>query len=283
MRFVLIPVLAAALGLAACGGPDGDGGGDAVRVVASFYPLAEAAERVGGGKVEVTNLTPVGTEPHDLELDPRQVGEVQDADVVLVLGHGFQPAVEDVAGSDAVVVLDENDRGGDAHVWLDPARMAGIVDDVTAALAEADPDGAAGYEANAAAYKAELADLDADFEAGLADCERDTIVVSHEAFGSLAERYGLRQEGISGISPDAEPDPRRIAELAALVEADGITTVFTETLVSPDVAEALARDAGVQTAVLDPVEGLSDESAGDDYASVMRANLDVLRVALGCS
>lgn len=267
------------MALAACSTDDGSDDGGRTTVSASFFPLAEAARQVGGDAVDVTDLTPPGVEPHDIELSADEVADVEDADVVVVLGAGFQPAVEEVADrrdGDTVVVLREAEA--DPHVWLDPTEMQQIVDAVAAALADADPGNASRYGEAAAQYDAELATLDAEFEAGLADCDRDLLVTAHEAFGALAERYGLRQEGVTGVSPDQEPDPRRLDELADLVEQEGVTTVFTEVLVSPAVAETLAREVGVETAVLDPLES----GAPGDYVPVMRANLATLRTALGC-
>jgi zinc transport system substrate-binding protein len=174
--------------------------------------------------------------------------------------------------------------GTDPHVWLDPTLMAAIADEVGAALTRADPAGASVYQQNAAAYGAELEALHREFSDGLRDCDRRVIVTAHAAFGYLAARYGLMQEPIAGVSPEAEPDPRRLAELADLVKREGVTTILTEELVSPRVAETLAREAGVKTAVLNPLEGLTPEelTQGEDYASVMRQNLSTLRVALGC-
>lgn len=284
----MLAVGVVAMAAGACGSSD-DGGrtgaDDRVEVVAGFYPLAEAARRVGGEAVRVTDLTPGGAEPHDLELSSRDVDRIEDADVVVYLGGGFQPAVEKAAeraSGDAIDLLDDED---DPHVWLDPRRMQAIASTIADALAEADPAGAAGYEAREAAYLEELQELDRAFETGLATCERRVIVTSHDAFGHLAARYDLEQEPIAGVDPEAEPDPRRLAALVDEVKARGVTTIFSEALVSPEVAETLAREAGVRTAVLDPIEGLSDErrAAGDDYVSVMRENLEALRLALGCT
>jgi len=276
----------------ACSGDDGAGGRGRVTVVASFYPLAEVAERVGGGAVDVTNLTPAGTEPHDVELSSRQVDDLLDADLVVYLGGGFQPAVEDVLdrrdgpGVDALehLAVAREDREVDPHVWLDPRLLQRIVDAVTSGLADVVPDARADLGAAADRYRTELADLDTELARRLGDCERHEIVTAHAAFHYLAARYGLRQEAVAGLSPEAEPDPGRLADLADLVRRDGGTTVFTETLAAPDVAETLAREAGVRTAVLDPIEGLSpgEERAGETYASIMRTNGDVLAEALGC-
>jgi zinc transport system substrate-binding protein len=278
----------AALGLGAC---EDSAQGDGVLVVASFYPLAEAAERVGGDAVEVVNLTPAGTEPHDLELSPDQADLIEDAELVIYLGRGFQPAVEELVerrDGPSFDALDDipavADADGDPHVWLHPAIFGGIVDRMEEALAAVSPDDAEAFAANADAYERALGELDEDFIRGLADCERDDIVTSHAAFHYLADGYGLEQHAISGIEPGSDPDPDRIAELADFVDANDVTTVFFESLVSADLAEALAREAGVETALLNPIEGLTDEQleAGETYESVMGDNLDALREALGC-
>lgn len=270
-------------------------------MVANFYPVYEAARHVGGDRVQARNLTPSGAEPHDLELSPKQVDEILDAKVVLYMGSGFQPAVEDIAkdrdGDDTVDLLTalasklrrlqggESVEGGtDPHVWLDPLLMADIVNKVRNAMTRADPSGASIYDRNAERYRGQIEELDQQFRQGLRHCARRVIVTSHAAFGYLAARYGLVQEPIAGLSPEAEPDPKRIAELADLVRRKGVTTIFTEELVSPRVAETLAREAGVRTAVLNPLEGLTpDELArGENYVSVMKENLATLRVALVC-
>jgi zinc transport system substrate-binding protein len=270
------------------------------QVVASFYPLAYAAQRVGGDRVNVTNLTPAGAEPHDLELTPKQIDQLLDADLVLDLGRNFQPAVEKASEQrdgptvkllDVLPVktggktVDEDDPDAlDPHVWLDPVLMGDIVTQVQRALSKNDRAGRAKYQRNADAFRAQLAALDTRFSDGLADCDRKLIVTAHEAFGYLARRYGLRQEGVAGLSPDAEPDPKRLADLTDLVERDGVTVVFTEELVSPRIADTLAREAGVRTEVLDPLEGLSaaKQQRGSTYTSVMDGNLAKLRDALGC-
>jgi len=292
-------VVGLTLALAACRAGQAPASGRTT-VVASFYPLSEAARRVGGSIVDVTNLTPPGVEPHDLELSPNEIEAIATADVVLYLGEGFQPAVEDAVGQAEGNTVDllhgmpvkegvpeEEQRGSatDPHVWLDPQLMSRIVDRVRSALTEVDPAHAGAFDANAHAFQRQLSALDDTYRTGLASCARDVIVTTHAAFGYLADAYGLRQEAISGISPEAEPDPRRLAQLADLVRSNGVTTIFTESLVSPAVADALARETGVTTAVLNPLEGLTaaEVVAGDDYISVMLHDLSLLRAALGCS
>jgi len=271
-----------------------------LEVVAAFYPLAWVAERVGGARVTVHNLTPSGAEPHDLELTPDQRDEIEDADVVLVLGEDFQPAVEEAAedrDGGTVVLLRRlrsrvrdaaANRGGerDPHVWLDPELMVAIVDEVAAAFVDADPRGAARYTARAATVTDQLRALDERYAAGLARCERRLFVTTHESFGYLAAAYDLEQEGVTGRTPDAEPDADRLARLADLAARTGLTTIFTEELVSPGLARTLAREAGgLRVETLNPLEGLTrrELAAGDDYLTVMDRNLARLRRALGCS
>jgi zinc transport system substrate-binding protein len=306
---------AAALTLAGCGGSDdAAGSGDGLSVVAGFYPLELAAQRVGGDRLDVSSLTPPGAEAHDLELAPQDVAAVAEADLLVYL-EGFQPALDEAAATEAAdtawdagqaadlsLTAAEHGHEGeteeehaahaedeeaeeealDPHFWLDPVRLASVGDALAERLAEADPDGAATYEQNAAALRADLEALDAEMQAGLTGCAVDTLVTGHDAFGYLADRYGLEVVGISGLSPSAEPDPAQLAEITALVRERGVTTVYTETLVDPAVAETVAEEAGVRTAVLDPIEGLTDESAGSDYLEVMRANLATLREGQSC-
>jgi zinc transport system substrate-binding protein len=301
--------------LGACSDSNGDSGSsDAkagrLKVVAAFYPMADAVAKVGGQRVEVTNLTPVGAEPHDIELSPKQVDEIENADVVVYLGKGFQPAVAETASrhkkgrldvldgiqldkGDIEAIEAEEDGGSatptegdnlDPHFWLDPTLMGKAVAEITDALAAASPADADAFRANAQRYHDQLSALDAEFKRGLASCDRKDIVTSHAAFFYLAHRYGLNQLPIAGLSPESEPDADRIATLTDEIKAKGITTVFYEELVSPKVSGALAREAGVKTAVLSPIEGLSKDEikAGKDYAAVMRDNLAALRQALGC-
>ena len=264
-------------GLTACGGDSDEPG--ATHVVAGFYPLAFAAEEIRGVDVEVTNLTPAGAEPHDLELTPREVEEILGADLVLYVGEGFQPAVEEAVESGDVAALDVLEglelRDGDPHVWLDPALFAQVVDRIAIEL---------GDGTGSRLLATRLNDLDEAYEAGLADCERRELVTTHDAFGYLAARYGLEVIPITGLAPEAEPSPQDLEAVAELVEERGVTTVFTETLLSPELGQTVAREAGATTATLNPLEGLAEDeiAQGEDYFSVMQANLDALRKGLGC-
>jgi zinc transport system substrate-binding protein len=261
-----------------------------LEVAAAFYPLQFVAERVGGNHVAVTALAPPGVEPHDLELSPVGVRAVRDADVVLYLA-GFQPSVDDAiaatnargfnAGDSVDLLPPSNAEQGsfDPHFWLDPTLLATFADAVGNEFATLDPANATEYQANAAALVTDLTSLDDEYSAGLAQCERDTILVSHEAFGYLARRYGLVQVGLSGLDPEAEPSPARIREVRDIAESEGATTVYAEALVDPSVVEAFARDAHLVVATLDPVESAI---APDDYLVIMNRNLTALEVGLGC-
>lgn len=283
---VLVPLAGA------CGADEDREAGD--DVVAAFYPLAFAAQEVAAAGVTVRNLTPPGAEPHDLELTASDVRAVRDATLAVYLGQGFQPGFEDAVADregPSVDVLEglrllpagiDPGTGGhddgsalDPHVWLDPQRFAQIARAIAAAL---------GDPAAADRLVARLEALDDELARGLETCERREIVTSHAAFRYLVDRYGLEQISLAGLSPEAEPTPRDLAALVEEVERVGATTVFFETLVAPDLAQTVAREADVTTAVLDPLEGLSDEQlrAGTDYFTVMRENLAVLRRALGC-
>jgi zinc transport system substrate-binding protein len=276
--------IGSAMALGVIAGGCGSGGGEVdgrERVVAAFYPLAFAAETVGGSRVDVQNLTPPGAEPHDLELTPADVGAIDDAALVLLLGHDFQPQLEEAAGNGdrALRLLDTPGldllKNDDPHVWLDPLRYAAIVERIGEALGELQA---------ADKLVARLRSLDREFREGLASCDRHEIVTSHEAFAYLAQRYGLRQIAVTGLTPEAEPAPRDLERVVDLVRETGATTVFFETLVSPRIAETVAHEVGARTAVLNPIEGLTEDEAehGDDYFTLMRANLAALREALGC-
>ncbi|PSK91282.1 zinc transport system substrate-binding protein [Murinocardiopsis flavida] len=287
---------AAALVLAGCGtgGPVGFTDDGRLTVVAGVYPLEWLATQVGGDDVAVEALTEPGAEPHDLELTPRQVGQVSEAGIALYI-QGMQPAVDEAVeqqaadhGLDAAEVVELRKAGGedggtDPHMWLDPERMAVLAEALGDRLAEADPDNADSYRANAKTVAGELADIRAEYEDGLGDCSQRDFVVSHEAFGYLADAYDLNQIGVAGVEPDNEPSPARIGEVAKVVDEKGVDTIFTETLASPAVANTIAEETGATTAVLDPLEGITDRSPGDDYPSIMHANLGALSKALHCS
>jgi zinc transport system substrate-binding protein len=288
-RLLLIAMLAGGCG-AGAGASDGR-----LEVVAAFYPLAEAAREVGGGSAETDDLTPSGVEPHDLELRPSDVGRIRDADLILYIGGGFQPALEDAiaaSGNDAAAVdlLEglplrpggHEDERTDPHVWLDPRLMIRIVERIGEELGKRLPGERPAFARNASAYARSIEELDRGYTEVMRTCERRQLVTAHAAFGYLAARYGLEQIPISGITPEAEPSPKRLQEVAGLAERLGVTTIYFETLVDPRVAASVARTVGARTAVLDPIEGLSGDNAGETYVTLMRTNLSALATGLGC-
>ncbi|WP_406097130.1 metal ABC transporter substrate-binding protein [Streptomyces sp. NBC_01013] len=279
--------------------------GDKLNVVASFYPMQFLAEQIGGNHVSVSTLTKPGVEPHDLELSPREVGGLSDADYILYL-KGLQPAVDDaiklsesehtvdaaklttledhgaeVGGEEHGHEHEGEEAGADPHIWLDPVKYAQVAKGVGKSLEKADPDHAADYRKNTDALVAKLDALDTAYEKGLKNTATKTFITTHSAFGYLAERYGLTQEGIAGIDPEAEPSPARISALHSIAQEKKVTTVFFETLASDKTAKTVARDTGLKTDVLDPLEGITGKSKGDDYIEVMESNLIALQKALG--
>ena len=282
-------------------------------VVTAFYPLQFAAQQITRGTVPVTVLTKPGAEPHDLELTPQDVAGMTKARLV-VYADGFQPAVDDAMVTvDPATVLDvadaadltlggtdehagetagEHDEhaqgdglghaGADPHFWLDPQRYAAVAEAIGRRLEAIDPANASTYARNTADFVARLHTLDAELAGGLAHCRSTVLVTSHAAFGYLAQRYGLQQHGITGITPDAEPSAAALKEVSDLVRTTGVTTIFQETLVEPHLAQTVAGSTGASIALLDPVEGITGESAGKDYFEVMRSNLAALQKGLGC-
>jgi zinc transport system substrate-binding protein len=277
------------------------GGTGKLNVVVAFYPLQYVVEQVGGDQVSVTSLTKPGVEPHDLELTAKQVASVAFADLVFY-EKGFQSAVDSAVDTekpkrvvDAATIVPLRTTPGftgeaatpstsalDPHTWLDPQTMIEYASAVAEQLSQARPDASAAFQQRADALVKQLTTLDGEFSTGLASCKLKVFVTSHAAFGYLAERYGLEQVGIAGLSPDAEPTPSRLAEVQKIAKEKGVTTIFSETLASPALANALAKDLGLKTDVLDPLEGITSQSRGTDYPSVMRSNLSALRTAGGC-
>ena len=311
MTRLLLGLAAASLALAACSSPTADSPSASPdgrpTIVAAFYPLEYAARTIGGNSVNVVGLTPPGGEPHDVELSAAQVAEIANADLVLYV-KGYQPAVDEAvaqqaadhsldvsaalplltaehagehAGEPADEHAGESATGTDPHIWLDPMNMAAIGTAVTERLSAANAAAAGQYQTNNASLASDMSRLDKAFADGLASCRSRIMVVSHEAFAYLGAAYGLTQVGISGLSPDAEPSPARMRDVADLVTREGITTIYYETLVDPKVAQTLADEAGVASAVLDPIEGLVAGSS-DSYPTIMEKNLATLRAGQGC-
>ena len=311
--------LTLALGLASCSDSSDDSKGGSsgkLKVAASFYPIQWLTQQIGGDHVDVSSVTPAGTEPHDFEISTKQIAELNKTKALFYV-KGFQPSLDDAVGSlSDVSAVDltknvnlvrhegllehEHDHGdkkgdgekghedgkehdhGDAadpHFWLDPARMKRAADAIAAELSKKDPDHADAYKKNNEALQKKLDGLDKSFQTGLATCERRSIVTTHTAFGYLADRYKLSQVGLSGIDPESEPSPATLAKVKKYVQENGTTTIFTEELVSGKPAETLAKETNTVTAVLSPLESKPEKG---DYQAAMTDNLTALKKALAC-
>lgn len=296
--------------LTGCGTQPADtaAGDGRLRVLTSFYPMYDFTCKIGGDLVDVTNMVPSGTEPHDWEPSTNDLKNLEKADVFIYNGADMEPWADDllVSRSDTLRVVEASENvelrttdgehehahehedadhhhgDFDPHVWLDPENAKIEMEAIRDALCAADPENSTVFQSNYEKYAAELDALDAEFREKLAPLPNRTIVVAHEAFGYLCDAYGLTQVGIEGLSPDSEPDPGRMAEVIDFVREHSISTIFFEELVSPKVAEAIASETGAQAKMLSPLEGLSDEqaAAGADYFSVMHDNLAALMEAL---
>lgn len=289
--------------------------GDKIKVYASFYPMYDFAKKIGGDKVEVTNLVPAGTEPHDWEPSAKDLAKISESDILVYSGAGMESWIdkvdqvtkdsklvkveaskdidliksehhhdeEDAKEEDHEDAHEEHDHGEyDPHVWLAPQNAKIQMKNIKDALVKADPTNKDYYEKNFEVYSQKIDDLDVKFSTSLKDTKSKNIVVSHEAFAYLCKAYGINQVGIEGLSPDSEPDAARMAEVTKFAKENKIKYIFFEELVSPKVSEAIAKEVGAKTAVLNPLEGLSDDQlkAGEDYFSVMESNLKVLLEAL---
>jgi len=293
------PASALPTSAAPAGAPSPSAAPEPIPVAAAFYPLQFLAERVGGDCAVVSGVAPAGAEAHDLELGPREVAMVEAAEVVLWI-PGIMPVLDDLLAGRSGTAVDvtaavdlheveeghdeaEHDHGGtDVHVWLDPVNMSTMAALVSERFSALRPECSDTIAANTSALQAELADLDAQWQAGTAECRSRDLVTAHAAFGYLADRYGLTQRAISGLRPEAEPSPATIAEIADYVSSNGVETIYYEVLVDPAVAEVIAAETGARTARLDPIESLPVGSPGD-YLTIMRENLAAVRAGNGCS
>lgn len=311
----LLSLLSITLILAACTPattPDSNPESTKISITASFYPLAEMARNVAGDHADVITITPAGSDPHEYEPSPRDIAAVTESDLFIFNGAGQDPWAEKLElENTAIIHMSENftlmegedheheeegedheheeeeedhEHEFDPHIWLDPTNAAKEVQVIANKLVEIDPENAAAYEANATAYQQELMQLDQEYQETLSSCQKDSIITAHAAFGYMAARYGFNQIAIAGLSPEQEPSARKLAEVADLAEDEGIQYIFFETLTSPRISETLAQEVGAQTLLLDPIEGLTQEqvTAGENYVTVMRSNLNNLATALEC-
>ncbi|MDW2797328.1 metal ABC transporter substrate-binding protein [Clostridium boliviensis] len=310
MKAVFFTAAVSAALLSGCGQKNEAQDSGKLTAMASFYPMYDFAVKIGGDKVDVTNMVPAGTEPHDWEPATKDITNLEKADVFVYSGAGMEHWAEAVLktlknknltvaeASSGITLMkgheheegesqeaesEEHEHGEfDPHVWLSPVNAKKEMENIKDAFVKADPENEAYYQANYETYAGKFDELDKKFKDTLSPLPNKSVVVAHEAFGYLCDAYGLTQMGIEGLTPDSEPDPARMAEVIDFVKENKVKTIFFEDLVSPKVAETIAKETGAKTEVLNPLEGLTDEQLknGDDYFSVMEKNLTVLKEAL---
>lgn len=281
-----------------------------ISIVTTFYPLEEFARAVGGDRVTVSSIVPPGTEPHDYEPSQKDIISIYQADIFLLNGAGVdawaekirpeleQQGVKVIQMSEIVELLpgveeeDKEEHAGDQHeeslfdphFWLDPLLAEQEVLAIRNALMTRDNSGKAVYDSNSKRYIKELQALHEAYQKGLSVCALHTVVTPHNAFSYLAKRYNFETLPVSGLSPEAEASTRHLAEIALTIKEKKIKHIFFETLVSPKVAETLAREVGATTLTFNPIEGLTSEerALGENYLSIMKNNLNNLQIALQC-
>ncbi len=270
-----------------------------ISVVTSFYPLYFFADQIVGTNAALTIITPPGVEPHDYELTPRDVALLEKSEIIVINGGGLEPWAENIAANtqDKSVTMvsaprelfsrtvdEDGSTLPDPHIWLDPILAKKQVEQISRAVSTRDPKHAEVYQQNTERLLQRLDELDSEFRQSLANCARTEIVTSHAAFGYLTDRYGLVQISLSGLSPEQEPSPKELADVADYAREHSIKYIFFETLVSPRIAETLANEIGAKTLVFNPLEGLTEEeqNKGMDYFSVQRENLKNIKTALEC-
>lgn len=257
-------------------------------IYTTFYPLYDFTKKIVRDRAQVENIIPAGVEPHDYEPSPKQIARIYDARVFVFLGDVMEPWAQklEVQLRDKGVNVVEAGKGlienNDPHIWLDPVLSKEMARRIYDAVAAADADNKSYYEENFNELAAKLDELDKSYRENLVNLNRKEFITSHAAFGYMAKRYGLVQVSISGLSPQEEPSPKKMAELAELCRQKNIKYIFFETLVSPKLSETLAREVGAKTMVLNPIGGLTSEEikAGEDYFSIMQENLENLKKAL---
>jgi ABC-type Zn uptake system ZnuABC Zn-binding protein ZnuA len=287
-------VLALAALAAACGGKGEEKTPKAgPRVVTSIELFADLIRQVGGARAQVTALVPASADPHTYEPLPSKVVDISKADLVLINGLGFEETLinvikNNVKGGVPIIemstglpVLGASDEGtGNPHLWLNVRNAMHYVEAARDALIQVDPAGEAEYGANAQAYLAELENLDRQVEQSIASipAERRKLIVYHDAFPYLAERYGLEMVAAVVRSPGQEPSAAKVADLTKQIESENVPAVFKEPQVSARVLELAAKDAGVE------ICSLYSDAFGDgvdSYVKLMQYDASELVRCLG--
>jgi zinc transport system substrate-binding protein len=306
--FILLGVVAGLLAIVAtaCATESEAPAGGEIPVVTTTYPLTYITKKIGGDRVSVDQMVKPGVEAHDFEPAPSDIRAIADSALFIYNHPSFEPWALNAAAASSndgeqvtVVVQTINlesageDHGGqavddsslDSHVWLNPLKAHEQAERILFALIEVDPEGTNNYTRNADALKVELRALDELISKELTNCELDSVVVSHLAFGHLAERYGFNQIGLAGLSPEFESGPAQIAKVIERIDELGIEHILQEPIVSDRLAITVAAETGAKLLPLHPLEVRTSEEAasGLDYIDIMKANAVSLGSALRCS
>jgi zinc transport system substrate-binding protein len=267
-----------------------------VRVVASFYPMFEFVKRIGGERVEVSSLIPVGIEPHDYEPTIQQVQDAQTADMLVINGAGFEEkwiknikarsVLDTSVGLNLTSSVQVSDQSVDPHIWLDPILAKRQVENIRDGLIKVDPANSAYYNENANRFISDLDSLDKTIKSGLSSCEKKDFIAFHNAFSYFSKRYGLTQHSIQGVSPEADVLPQRLQQIVSLARDMGLDTIYTEELADPRFASVIAQEIpNGKVLVLSPIEGIDKEeqNTGVDYLDKMKENIESFKVGLECN
>jgi zinc transport system substrate-binding protein len=267
-----------------------------IKIIASFYPLYEFSKNVVGDKADVSTFVPIGVEPHDWEPSTGDIVNLKNTDVFVYNGIGMEPFVDKLINSgeydnvkfietsDGISLIRSENEGYNPHVWLNPILAKNQVLTIKDAMISTDPQNRQYYEDNANSYIAKLDDLDSEIKAELSSCKKDTFVPFHDAYSYFANRYGLKTFPLSGISPESEATAAEIKEFVDFVKQNQIEIIYSEELIDPKLANALADEAKTQVLVFSPLEGLTNEELqnGMTYLTKMKQNLVNLKVGLEC-
>lgn len=274
-----------------CGSSQNEAASDKPQIYCSFYGIYDFVSEIGGDKIDVYNIVPTGTEPHDWEPSTRNMAELSNADIIFYNGLGMETWIDKVEASvgenvEFVELSDgiaDEDSSNDPHIWLAPKNAEKMCEAIKNKLCDIDPENSSYYESSYSNIQTEMEELDSEYIKALAPYKGGKIVVAHEAYSYLCDEYGLQQTAIEGLSAESEPSPSKMQELVNYIKDNNIKYVFYEELVSPKVAQSLADEAGAELLELNPIEGLTDEQIknGDNYISIMRSNLENLKTALG--
>ena len=266
-----------------------------LKIVASFYPIYEFVKRVGGNNVNITTLIPIGVEPHNFEPTIQQIQNAESADLIIYNGAGLEKWIDKidskskVDASQGLNFLKGNDSESagtyDPHVWLDPVLAEKEVENIRDALVKVDPANSQYYQSNANKFIAELNTLDNKIKTELTTCDKKDFIAFHNAFTYFANRYGLNQHSILGVTPEGEILPQRLQEIIQTARNLGLNIIYSEDLVDPRSAEVIAQEIpNGKVLILSPIEGINadEQKAGIGYLDKMNEDIDNLKIGLQC-